>query len=170
VDPVPSLVTESPESTINPVDIVEQLASDHQWQFDRRSEDELAAEIPGQWCTYRLWFCWHPEIGVFHVTCALDLVVPERRLSAVHRLLALANERLWLGHFEMWREERVPVFRHGVLFRDGMSATGELVEELVEIAVNECERFYPAFKFVIEGSRKAEEALAAALLETEGEA
>lgn len=164
------LATESPEPLNNPVDVVEELASDQEWAFQRRSEDELAAEIPGQWCTYRLWFCWHPEVGVFHLTCALDIEVPPRRLPAVHQLLALANERLWLGHFEMWREENVPVFRHAVLFRDGMAATGELVGELVEIAVNECDRFYPAFQFVIERGRSAEEALAASLLETEGEA
>ncbi|GBD45130.1 hypothetical protein HRbin40_02632 [bacterium HR40] len=165
-----SLAIESRDPPNNPVDIVEQLAADHDWNFQRRSEDELAAEIPGQWCSYRLWFCWHPEIGVFHLTCALDLEVPERRLPAVYRLLALANERLWLGHFEMWSEEGVPTFRHGVLFRDGMSATGELVEELVEIAVNECDRFYPAFEFVIARGKRPEEALAASLLETEGEA
>lgn len=165
-----SLAIESRDPPNNPVDIVEQLAADHDWNFQRRSEDELAAEIPGQWCSYRLWFCWHPEIGVFHLTCALDLEVPERRLPAVYRLLALANERLWLGHFEMWSEEGVPTFRHGVLFRDGMSATGELVEELVEIAVNECDRFYPAFDFVITRGKRPEEALAASLLETEGEA
>lgn len=165
-----SLATETAEPVNNPVDVVEQLASDHEWPFDRRSEDELAVEIPGQWCTYRLWFCWHPEIGVFHLTCALDIEVPEERLPAVHRLLALANEKLWLGHFEMWSEEGVPVFRHAVLFRDGMAATGELVEELVDIAVAECDRFYPAFEFVVGRGRTAEEALSAALLETAGEA
>ena len=41
------------------------------------------------------------------------------------------------------------MFRHAVLFRDGTGASGELIEDLVDIAVSECERFYPAFQFVI---------------------
>jgi len=37
-------------------------------------------------------------------------------------------------------------------------------------AVGECDRFYPAFQFVIWGGRNPEDALAASLLETQGEA
>ena len=47
---------------------------------------------------------------------------------------------------------------------------GELLEDLVDIAVTECERFYPAFQFVIWGGKSPVEAMTAAMLETEGEA
>ena len=37
-----------------------------------------------------------------HFTCAFDLKVPStQRRSVVYELLALANERLWIGHFGM---------------------------------------------------------------------
>ena len=52
----------------------------------------------------------------------------------------------------------------------GISVSGELMEDLVDIAVTECERFYPAFQFVIWGGKSPLEALTAAMLETEGEA
>ncbi|HFD15346.1 MAG TPA: hypothetical protein ENJ38_03460, partial [Rhodospirillales bacterium] len=100
----------------------------------------------------------------------LDLKVPVAKKRPIHSLLALANEKLWLGHFELWSEEQLPVFRHSVLFREGVTASRELIEDLVEIALNECDRFYPAFQFVIWGGKAPEEALMAALLETEGEA
>ncbi|MGI9452435.1 MAG: YbjN domain-containing protein, partial [Geminicoccaceae bacterium] len=48
--------------------------------------------------------------------------------------------------------------------------SGELMEDLIDIAVAECERFYPAFQFVIWGGKPPVEALTAAMLETEGEA
>ena len=67
----------------------------------------------------------------------------------------MANEKLWLGHFDLWSDEGLPVFRHAVLFRDGTGASGELIEDLVDIAVSECERFYPAFQFVIWGGKSA---------------
>ena len=40
----------------------------------------------------------------------------------------------------------------------------------MEIALNECERFYPAFQFVLWGGKEPQEAILAAMLETEGEA
>jgi hypothetical protein len=40
----------------------------------------------------------------------------------------------------------------------------------MEIAVSECDRFYPAFQFVIWGGKSAAEAIGAAMLDTVGEA
>jgi hypothetical protein len=50
----------------------------------------------------------------------------------------------------------------------GVSA--EQVEDLVELALVECERFYPAFQLVIWGGKTAEEAMTAAILDPVGEA
>ena len=165
-----SLRTELKESPVNPLDMVEKLAVANDWAFHRQSDEELAAEIVGQWCQYKLWFAWHPELGVMHLSCALDMKVTPRRKPAMVALLAMANEKMWLGHFDLWSEERLPVFRHAVLFRDGTAAGPELVEDLIDISVSECERFYPAFQFVLSGKKNPTEAITAALLETEGEA
>ena len=40
----------------------------------------------------------------------------------------------------------------------------------MDLAVAECERYYPAFQFVIWGGRTAEDAIASSLLDTVGEA
>jgi len=154
----------------NPLDLVEQLAIAQDWPFHRQSEEELAAEINGHWCNYKLWFAWHPEMGVMHLSCALDMKVPNKKREPLHSLLAMANEKLWLGHFDFCSEENLPVFRHALLLREGVGVSGELLEDLVDIAITECERFYPAFQFVIWGGKRPAEALKAAMLETEGEA
>jgi len=44
------------------------------------------------------------------------------------------------------------------------------MEDLVEVALNEAERFFPAFQFVIWGGKTAEEAVAASMLDVAGEA
>ena len=71
--------------------------------------------------------------------------------------------RLCFGPYELRTDS-------GVLLREGVGVSSELLEDLVDIAVTECERFYPAFQFVIWGGKSATEALTAAMLETEGEA
>ena len=60
------------------------------------------------------------------------------------------------------------MFRHAqVLFPDAAAAP---YETLIDLALTECERYYPAFQFVIWGGKPAAEAIAAALLDTQGEA
>ena len=46
----------------------------------------------------------------------------------------------------------------------------DAAELLVESAIEECERFYPVFQFVLWGGKSPKEAIAAALIETHGEA
>jgi hypothetical protein len=57
-----------------------------------------------------------------------------------------------------------------VLLRGIGAASVEQVEDLVDIALSECERFYPAFQLVIFGGKPAEEAMTAAIIEPIGEA
>ncbi len=105
-----------------------------------------------------------------HLSCAFDMKVPEKRRRDMHTLLVLINEKMAIGHFDLWKDEGLVLFRHALLLRGGQGATSEQVEDLVEIALSECERFYPAFQFLIWGGKTPEEAIAGAMLETVGEA
>jgi hypothetical protein len=91
----------------------------------------------------------------------------------VYEVLGLVNEQLWLGHFELWSADGTILFRHAMLV-DGDGGEPALslaqVEALVDAAIDECERYYPVFQFVLWGGKKPAEALAAALLDTMGEA
>lgn len=158
------------DPAINPLDMVEQVVTANDWVFDRRSDEELAVEVPGRWCNYSLYFAWREDMGAMHFTCAFDMKVPDIKRSPIFELLASVNEKLWLGHFGLWEEEGVPMFRHTSLCRGDVGLAPEQVEDLMDIAVTECERFYPAFQFVIWGGKSAKEAIAASLLETVGEA
>jgi hypothetical protein len=154
----------------NPLDTLEQIVLANDWTFERPNESELAVEIPGKWCDYNLYFSWSHEISAMHLTCAFDMKTPARRRPALHELLALANERLWIGHFGVDSEEGVPVFRYAMLLRGTRGASLESLEDLIDIALGECERFYPAFQFTLWGGKTPAEALQAALLDCVGEA
>lgn len=157
-------------SAANPLDVVEQVVSANDWAFDRRNEDEMAVEVPGKWCDYSLYFAWRQDAGALHFTCAFDMRVQPAKRRDTHDLLAQVNERMWLGHFALWADEGVPMFRHAVLLRGHGAASSEQIEDLVDIALSECERFYPAFQFVLWGGKSPDDAIAAALLDTVGEA
>ena len=154
----------------NPLDVVEQVVAAHEWEFDRQGDGDLSVCVGGGWCDYHIGFTYLDQSGGLQLACAYDLRVSARKQTEVFRLLAMINERLWLGHFDLWTEESIPMFRHGMLVRGGFPPTSEQIEQTIEIAISECERYYPAFQFVLWGGKSAEEALAAAMLETVGEA
>jgi hypothetical protein len=165
-----SMTALSHDAAANPLDIMEQIVIANDWAFDRRSDSEMAAEAPGRWCDYGLYFSWSHEISAMHFTCTFDLKVPEKRRGLLYELLALANDRLWIGHFGIESGDGMPVFRHAVLLRGAPGASAESLEDMVDIAITECERFFPAFQFVLWGGKTAEEAVAAAVLECAGQA
>jgi hypothetical protein len=153
----------------NPLDVVEHIVAQHEWPYDRASEQDLSVTVAGSWCDYHLGFTWANDLHALQISCTFDLKVPMRRKTEVQTLLALVNERMWCGHFDLWSEEAVPMFRHVLLLR-GCGPTSGQVEDLIEVAITECERFYPAFQFMIWGGKRPDEAIAAAILETVGEA
>jgi hypothetical protein len=158
------------KTTEHPLDVVEQIIVGHEWPFDRHGNDELAVGIAGSWCEFQLWFSWNDERHALQICCAYDMKVPAQRRPAVHGLLALLNEQLWLGHFDMCSSTGVPMFRHTVMLRDGAPAEASVIEEVLAIAIGEAERFYPAFQFVVWANKQPGEAMAAALIETAGRA
>lgn len=153
----------------NPLDIVEQLVSDHEWPFERQGEDDLTVGLGGNFCEFQLWFSWREDINALSLSCAFDLKAPANRRRDLAELIMLANERMPIGHFDLWKKEGMVIFRHTLLQGAG-GLSADQIETLVEIALNECERFYPAFQFLMWGGKSADEAIMAALLETVGEA
>ena len=154
----------------NPIDLVEEIVIANDWAHDRADDDELVVEISGRWCDYRLYFVWQEEISALLFSCGFDMKVPKGRRAAIYELLSVANEKLWLGHFDISGEDNSPAFRHAVLLRGMPAASTEQVEDLVDIALSECERFYPAFQLVVWGGKKPDQAIAAAMIDPVGEA
>jgi hypothetical protein len=152
----------------NPVDAVEDMIAEKEWIYDRRCGTELAVEAPGTWCDYGMFFAWSEDLHALHFSCALDMRVQPKLVGQIYELIAKLNERLWLGHFAVWVEEGIPMFRHTLRLKDGMDR--ESVADLMDLAMTECERYYPAFQFVIWGGRTAEDAITSSLLDTVGRA
>lgn len=160
----------SHNSDRNPVDLIEHIASSHDWSFARSSEDEVTLVVSGQWTEYQISFTWMTDIEALHLACAFDLKVPERRRADVIELVTKVNEQLWIGHFDLWFKDGLVMFRHALVLTGGMSATGPQCESLLATALEACERYYQAFQFVLWAGKSAGEALDAVMFETSGQA
>ncbi|MGF7147928.1 hypothetical protein FHS96_001537 [Sphingomonas zeicaulis] len=155
-----------------PIDMLESYFSAHGWQHERIGEDEIVAHVQGSWAQYELRSVWREEDHVLQFLGFPDIRVTADKHGVIYETIGLINEQLWLGHFEMWSSSGIVLFRHAALIEGGddVSISLEQAESLVEAALDECERFYPVFQFVLWGGKSPKEAIAAALIETRGEA
>lgn len=154
----------------SPLDVIEQIVAANDWAFDRLSDEEMAVQVPGKWCDYNVFCAWDENVGAVHFTVAFDTRVPKTRRAPVHELLALINDKMWMGHFAIWQDEGLLAYRHALPLRGSGGPSLEQVEDLLQNALIDCERFYPAFQYVVWGGKSAADALAAAMIECVGEA
>ena len=155
-----------------PIEVLEQYFEARGWACERTGEGEIVASATGSWAQYELRAVWRPEDQVLQFLTFPDIKVAAEKRTSIYEAVSLINEQLWLGHFEMWSGSGLIVFRHSTILDtrtdDGLSL--EQAEAIAEAAVEECERFYPVFQFVLWADKTPQEAIAAALIETQGEA
>jgi hypothetical protein len=154
----------------NPLDVVERIASVNDWTFERAGDDEINILIKGRWNDYQVSFTWMGELEALHLACAFDIKVAERRRGEVQQLIAHMNEQMWIGHFDLWSDDGLVMFRHALVLTGGVEATDDQCKAVLGTAIDTCERYFPAFQFVLWAGKSAREALDAAMFETSGEA
>ena len=158
------------DSRSHPLAVVEDIAADNNWSFERSGEDEITIVSKGEYTDYQLSFTWMGEIDALHLACAFDMRVPELRLAEVQQLVALINEQMWIGHFDIWQHNGVVMFRHALVLAGGVTASDRQCEAVLGSALDSCERYFPAFQYVVWAGKSAREAMDATLFETAGEA
>lgn len=155
----------------SPIDIVEDLAEMRRWDVDRLAEDQIAMAVEGAWRTYSLSLAWYDPDEVLRMVCTYEMDVPKDRLPIVYEAIENANDRLWCGGFNLWKDQGLMVYRYGLSLRGGAPATFEQVDAMLHGAVENCERFYPAFQLVaFDEDATVESAMQGALLEAAGRA
>ncbi len=154
----------------HPVDVVERLATLHEWAFDRAEEDEISILVTGNYAQYEVAFTWLAGLESLHVSCSFDLKIPTRKKAEIGELVQMVNGQLWVGHFDLWSRADIVVYRHAHCLAGGAMASETQCQSIVESALRTCETYYAAFQFVLWAGRNPREALEFAMFETQGSA
>ena len=62
-----------PETDLHPIDIVETLAEQAEWEFDRVGEDQIAVAVEGVWRTYSLSLIWSRRDDMLRLISTFEL-------------------------------------------------------------------------------------------------
>lgn len=152
------------------LDVVEHVVSAEAYAYERTTDDELHFCTPGEWRDHAIWFAWSEPTETLHICLALDVVASRSNTVRLCELLVLLNERLWLGHFDLWSEDEAVVYRHALALPGGGTPDHAQVAAMIASAVEAGERFYPAFHMLLSEGKSPTDSVAAALFETAGEA
>jgi hypothetical protein len=155
---------------IHPIDIVEHIAEHHDWDFDRVGDDQIAMAVEGQWRTYSITLAWSGYDETLRLICTFEMEPPQDKLPLIYETLNKTNDMCWAGAFTYWAEQRLMVYRYGLVLTGGQIAGPEQIDRMITEAVTNAERFYPAFQLVAWGDQNPAQAMQVAIAEAYGRA
>ena len=155
---------------LHPIDIVETLAEAQAWDFDRVADDQIAMAVEGQWRTYSITLAWSGYDETLRLICTFEMEPPEARLPQLYEALNLTNDQIWAGAFTYWYEQRLMVYRYGLVLSGNQVACPEQIDTMISAAVLSAERYYPAIQLMVWGNRSPRDAMQVAIAEAYGRA
>ena len=126
--------------------------------------------VEGQWRTYSLTLAWSAYDETLRMVCTFDMEPPEEKKSALFELLNHMNDQCWAGAFTYWDEQKLTVYRYGLVLAGGNVASAEQIDTMIAAAVMSAERYYPAMQLPVWGDQSPKEALQVAIAEAYGRA
>ena len=158
------------QEDLHPIDIVQHIAQDHEWDFDRIADDQIAMVVEGQWRSYSITLAWSGYDEVLRLVCTFEMEPPREKLPVLFEMLNEVNDQCWAGAFTYWNEPKLMVYRYGLVMTGGQEASADQIDTLLSAAVLSAERYYPAFQLAIWGDQTPKQALEVAIAEAYGRA
>ncbi|WP_372990880.1 YbjN domain-containing protein [Sulfitobacter sp.] len=158
------------DDDIHPIDIVENLAAFNDWDFDRISDEQIAMAVEGQWRTYSITLAWSAYDETLRLVCSFEMDPPAEKLPVLYHLLNDVNDQCWAGAFTYWAEQKLMVYRYGLVLSGGQDATAAQIDTMIGAAVLSAERYYPAVQLVLWGDQTPKQAIQVAIAEAYGHA
>ncbi len=154
----------------NPLDCVEDVLSDNNWVYDRTNNEELLLDVAGSVFSYRLCFVWQENMDALQIVCNYGCRVSDANMPIVADTIMKINSRMWMGHFELSYEEKVPRFRYTCLFHDRNSeSVYNNIQGIVDICFAQCERYQSTFQMLASDQIVDNNAISLAMMDIVGE-
>lgn len=148
---------------LHPIDLVEHIAAHHAWEFDRIHDDQIAMSVEGQWRNYSITLAWSSVDETLRLICTFEMEPPAHRMGALYEALNTINDLCWAGSFTWWEEQKMMVYRYGLVLAGEQAAGSEQVGTMINAAVASCEQYYPAIQLVTWADRTPADAVQVAI-------
>ncbi|MDC3091136.1 YbjN domain-containing protein [Rickettsiales bacterium] len=155
---------------MNPIDSIEEIINAYDLHFVRSNSCELILNFAGVWNNYEVSFNWLQIRGLIRVNTDLNIRIPDKSVPKLQTLISLINENISFGYFGYSSKKSCLYFRHNISIKGVMNLSTEQIEDFIDVVIDECDKYFPAFHLFLYKKNDPEYALKHSFMETVGEA
>ena len=151
----------------NIIDTAETVLKNMDLHYSRIGDNELLVALTPN---YNLSILLKPEYEILHFSNDLDLTCPKTKLAMIEDSIVKANERIWLGHFDLISSGNRLVYSLSLPFVYSFLMDEDTFESLINTVCTESDRFYHYFKMILSNKKIPNFSVSTLFQESIGEA
>lgn len=128
----------------HPIEQVSAFIVRRDWFFRQAHRDEILVDVPGRYGQYQMKVRWDSSQQTLDIACQLDSAIEDSRLGQAVLALAVLNEDVALGHFQLILDSFDIELRYRLALRGTGGMTSEQVQDILDVMIDECEHAAPA--------------------------
>ena len=154
----------------NPIDFIEEYVLDYEIEKIRDSRDEIIIFSKGVWRNYEISFKWDSKRKIIEIITYFEMSKKNRINKSIYSLISDINKKANVGFFNYCTELNAILFSYKISIKGQDSISVEQIKNIINIVIDECDRFFPVFFVFFYKKQDPIHALDIALLDTVGEA
>tara|TARA_B100000989_G_scaffold65207_1_gene45302 strand:- start:307 stop:810 length:504 start_codon:yes stop_codon:yes gene_type:complete len=154
----------------HPIDALEMIAHEENWQFARDDDNEIVVFIDGGWKKYTVTVSWNELRKLFKTICTFEMMPPRKKLVKLYETINLVNSSDIEGSFNYDNGEQLMNYKTNILFSDELIISNTELRDWMKSSVETTEKFYPTFQKSCWGEVMPKDAMSAAFGKIAGHA
>ena len=130
----------------HPIDALELIAHEENWEFVRDEDNEIIVTIDGGWKKYTVKAMWNVSRNIFKTRCTFEMMPPRKKLVKLYETINLVNISDIDGSFTYDSVEKQMNYNTNILFSDELIVSNEELRNWIQSSTETAEKFYPTFQ------------------------
>ena len=154
----------------HPIDALELIAHEENWEFVRDEDNEIIVTIDGGWKKYTVKAMWNVSRNIFKTRCTFEMMPPRKKLVKLYETINLVNISDIDGSFTYHAVEQLMNYNTNIFLSDELIISNTELRDWVKSSTETAEKFYPTFQKSCWGEVMPKDAMSAAFGEIAGHA
>ena len=130
----------------HPIDALELIAHEENWEFVRDEDNEIIVTIDGGWKIYSVTGRWDVSRNLFKTICSFEMMPPRKKLVKLYETINLVNSSDVDGSFAYDSGKQLMNYNTNILFSDELIITNTELRDWIKSPIETTEKFYPTFQ------------------------
>ena len=154
----------------HPIDALELIAQEENWEFVRDEDNEIIVTIDGGWKRYTVTAMWNLSRNLFKTCCTFEMTPPRKKLVKLYETINLVNISGIDGSFTYDSVAQLMNYSTNILLSDELIVSNTELRDWVKSSTETSEKFYPTSQKSCWGEVMPKDAMSAAFGEISGHA